>query len=74
MLATVGGGAAALAIAWVSKSRTSDRRLPYSAWSTSAILAAFIALPFQLGRDAQLTVIPAVMFVVFLATVTRLNR
>jgi len=67
------GGIAALAIAWLSKLRTPDRRLLYSAWGASAIVAVFVAWLLRFRSDVAIPVVAGAMFAAFVATVARLR-
>jgi len=67
------GAAAALAVAWFSELRTPDRRVLYSAWSASAIAAAFIALLLGLRSDVRILFVATVMSTIFHATAARLR-
>jgi len=62
------GGIAALTIAWLSKLRTPDRRLLYSAWSASAIVAAFVAWLLRFRSDVAIPVVAGAMFAAYPTT------
>jgi hypothetical protein len=72
-LLAVLGGVVALTIAWLSNLRTPDRRLLYSAWSASAVVAAFVAWLLRFPSDVAIPFVAGAMFAAFVATVARLR-